>query len=131
MNAGHNPPFIVRQSNNGGHVYRLEPGGPPVGLLPGSSYEQGSVPLEPGDLVVLFTDGISESMNSSNEEWGEERLIDLAKTCADLSALEAMNRIMAAAQTFAAGAPQYDDMTVVILRVLVPTNNALRTSTTI
>ncbi len=131
VNAGHNPPFIVRQSNNGGQVYRLEPGGPPVGLLPGSSYEQGSVPLEPGDLVVLFTDGISESMNSSNEEWGEERLIDLAKTCADLSALEAMNRIMAAAQTFAAGAPQYDDMTVVILRVLVPTNNTLRTSTTI
>jgi phosphoserine phosphatase RsbU/P len=70
-------------------------------------------------------------MNSGNEEWGEERLVDLAKTCADLSALEAMNRIMAAAQTFAAGAPQYDDMTVVILRVLVPTNNALRKSTTI
>lgn len=131
MNAGHNPPFIVRQSNNGGPVYRLEPGGPPVGLLPGSSYEQGSFPLEPGDLVVLFTDGISESMNSGNEEWGEERLVDLAKTCADLSALEAMNRIMAAAQTFAAGAPQYDDMTVVILRVLVPTDNVLRKSATV
>jgi sigma-B regulation protein RsbU (phosphoserine phosphatase) len=69
-------------------------------------------------------------MNSSNEEWGEERLIDLAKTCADLSALEAMNRIMAAAQTFAAGAPQYDDMTVVILRVLVSQNNAFGKSTT-
>jgi phosphoserine phosphatase RsbU/P len=131
VNAGHNPPFIVRQSNNGGPVYRLEPGGPPVGLLPGSSYEQGSFPLEPGDLVVLFTDGISESMNSGNEEWGEERLVDLAKTCADLSALEAMNRIMAAAQTFAAGAPQYDDMTVVILRVLVPTDNVLRKSATV
>jgi len=130
VNAGHNPPFILRQSSNGRQVYRLEPGGPPVGLLPGSSYEQGSVPLEPGDLVVLFTDGISESMNSSNEEWGEERLIDLAKTCADLSALEAMNRIMAAAQTFATGAPQYDDMTVVILRVLVSQNNAFGKSTT-
>jgi phosphoserine phosphatase RsbU/P len=92
----------------------------------GGQSPQGSVPLEPGDLVVLFTDGISESMNSR----GEDRLIDLAKTCGDLSALEAMNRIMAAAQAFADGA-QYDDMTVVILRVLVPKNNALLESTTI
>jgi sigma-B regulation protein RsbU (phosphoserine phosphatase) len=69
---------------------------------------------------VLFTDGVSESMNNDNEEWGEERLIDLAKTCDGLPAAEAMNRMMAAAQTFAAGAPQYDDMTVVVLRVLAP-----------
>lgn len=67
---------------------------------------------------MLFTDGISESMNSSDEEWGEERLIDLAKTCDVLTASEAMNGIMTGAQTFAAGAPQHDDMTVVALRVL-------------
>jgi phosphoserine phosphatase RsbU/P len=120
VNAGHNPPFVVRQSGSGCQVYRLEAGGPPVGLLPRSSYEQACVPLEPGDLLVLFTDGVSESMNNDNEEWGEERLIELAKTCAGLPAVEAMNRIMAAAQTFAGGAPQYDDMTVVVLRVLTP-----------
>ena len=118
VNAGHNPPFIVRQSNDGRQVYRLEAGGPPVGLLPGSLYAQGSLTLEPGDLLVLFTDGISESMNSDDEEWGEERLIELARTCEGLPAVEAMKCIMAAAQTFAAGAPQYDDMTVVVLRVL-------------
>jgi phosphoserine phosphatase RsbU/P len=120
VNAGHNPPFVVRQSGSGCQVYRLEAGGPPVGLLPRSSYEQGSVPLEPGDLLVLFTDGVSESMNNDDEEWGEERLIELAKTCDGLPAVEAMNIIMAAAQTFAGGAPQYDDMTVVVLRVLTP-----------
>jgi sigma-B regulation protein RsbU (phosphoserine phosphatase) len=57
-------------------------------------------------------------MNGDDEEWGEERLIDFAKTCYGLTAAEAMSRIMAAAQAFAAGAPQHDDMTVVVLRVL-------------
>jgi phosphoserine phosphatase RsbU/P len=117
VNAGHNSPVIVRGSNPGVEVFRLEASGPPVGLLPNSSYEQGSFALETGDLLVLFTDGISESMNSEDEEWGEERLIDLAKTCVDAPAIDAMNRILAAAESFAAGAPQHDDMTVVVLRV--------------
>ena len=80
--------------------------------------EQGSFALQSGDLLVLFTDGISESMNSDDEEWGEERLIELAKTCTGMPAIEAMNCIVTAAQRFAAGAPQHDDMTVVVLRVI-------------
>jgi phosphoserine phosphatase RsbU/P len=67
--------------------------------------------------VVLFTDGVSESMNARDEEWGEERLIELAKTCHGLPPPEAVRRILAAAQTFAGGAPQHDDMTLVVLRV--------------
>ena len=54
---------------------------------------------------MLFTDGISESMNARDEEWGEDRLIEFAKTCHGLPALEAMARIFAAAEAFAAGAP--------------------------
>ena len=73
--------------------------------------------MKPGDLVVLFTDGVSESMNARYEEWGEERLIEFAKTCHGLPALEGMRRILAAAQAFAAGASQHDDMTLVVLRV--------------
>jgi sigma-B regulation protein RsbU (phosphoserine phosphatase) len=57
-------------------------------------------------------------MNARDEEWGEERLIECAKTCHGLPALEAMTRIMAAAETFAAGASQHDDMTLVVLRIL-------------
>ena len=68
-------------------------------------------------MLVLFTDGVSESMNARYEEWGEERLIEFAKTCRGLAALEATRRILAAAQAFAAGAPQHDDMTLVVLRV--------------
>ena len=66
---------------------------------------------------MLFTDGVSESMNAHDEEWGEDRLIEFAKTCHGLPAFEAMTRILAAAEAFAAGASQHDDMTLVVLRV--------------
>ena len=67
---------------------------------------------------MLFTDGVSESINTRDEEWGEDRLIEFAKTCHGLPAFEALTRILAAAGAFAAGAPQHDDMTLVVLRVL-------------
>jgi len=117
VNAGHNPPVILRKSDAGFAVFRLESGGPVVGLLR-ECYEQESFTLEPGDLIVLFTDGISESMNARDEEWGEEKLIEFAKTCQGLTAPEATTRIMAAAEAFAAGASQHDDMTLVVLRIL-------------
>ena len=116
VNAGHNPPIVIRNNPGMCRVLRLETGGPVIGLLP-APYEQGEFLLEAGDLVVLFTDGISESMNVRDEEWGEERLIQLAKTCHGLPATEGTSRILAAAVAFAGSAPQYDDMTLVVLRV--------------
>jgi sigma-B regulation protein RsbU (phosphoserine phosphatase) len=95
----------------------LETGGPVVGLLQ-QRYQQESFTLEPGDLVVLFTDGVSESMNTRDEEWGEDRLIEFTKSCHGRAASEAMTQILAAAEAFAAGASQHDDMTLVVLRVL-------------
>jgi sigma-B regulation protein RsbU (phosphoserine phosphatase) len=117
VNAGHNPPAVLRKSAAGCRVVRLETGGPVVGFLR-QCYEQDAISLEPGDLLVLFTDGVSESMNAREEEWGEERLIEFAETCHGLPAAEAMSRILAAAVAFAAGAAQHDDMTLVVLRVL-------------
>jgi len=117
VNAGHNPPIVVRRNGDGGcHVLRLETGGPVIGLL-SQRYELGAFSHVPGDLVVLFTDGVSESMNVRDEEWSEERLIELAKACYGVPAQEVMKRILAAAQAFAGGAPQHDDMTLVVLRV--------------
>jgi sigma-B regulation protein RsbU (phosphoserine phosphatase) len=116
VNAGHNPPVVLRNCAGSCRVFRLETGGPVVGLLP-NRYERGVFSHEPGDLVVLFTDGISESMNVRYEDWGEERLIACAKTCHGLPVMEGMTRILAAAQAFAAGASQHDDMTLVVLRV--------------
>jgi sigma-B regulation protein RsbU (phosphoserine phosphatase) len=117
VNAGHNAPVILRKSEATKQVFRLETGGPVLGLLQ-QPYQQGSFSLIPGDLVVLFTDGVSESMNGGDEEWGETRFIEFAKTCYGLPALEVMTRIFAAAEAFAAGASQHDDMTLVVLRVL-------------
>ena len=117
VNGGHNPPVILRKSSSDWQVFRLEAGGPVIGLFM-PRYEQECFDLEPGDAIVLFTDGVSESMNARDEEWGEDRLIEFAKSCDRLPALETMTRIFAAAEAFAAGAPQHDDMTLVVLRVL-------------
>jgi sigma-B regulation protein RsbU (phosphoserine phosphatase) len=117
VNAGHNPPVILRKSDGACQVFRLDACGPVIGILR-QPYKQESFPLEPGDLVVLFTDGVSESMNTRNEEWGEDSLIEFAKTCHGLAAFEVMTRILAAAEAFAGGASQHDDMTLVVFRIL-------------
>jgi sigma-B regulation protein RsbU (phosphoserine phosphatase) len=116
VNAGHNPPVVLRGCGGSFQVFRLETGGPVIGLLR-HSYERGVFSHQPGDLLVLFTDGVSESMNARFEEWGEEKLIEFAKTCYELPATEGLKRILSAAQAFAAGASQHDDMTLVVLRV--------------
>src|SRR5262252_4109038 len=116
VNAGHNPPVVLRNCDGSCQVLRLETGGPVIGLLP-HRYQRGIFSHEAGDLVVLFTDGVSESMNVRFEEWGEDRLIELAKMCHALPATEVMRQILAAAESFAAGASQHDDMTLVVLCV--------------
>jgi sigma-B regulation protein RsbU (phosphoserine phosphatase) len=118
VNAGHNPPFVLRRLNAGWEIRRLETGGPVVGLLRVAPYQQASFALERGDLLVCFTDGVSEAMNPLDEEWGEDHLIAAAQACDGLDAADMVTRIIAAADRFAGGAPQHDDMTLVILRVL-------------
>lgn len=120
VNAGHNYPVVLRAQGDGFAVVQLEAGGPVVGLLKNPSYQQATVTLEPGDVVVAYTDGISEAMNASEEEWGEERLIAAAKSCAGRTAEEIAHYILGAADQFVAGASQYDDMTLVVLKVLNP-----------
>jgi sigma-B regulation protein RsbU (phosphoserine phosphatase) len=115
VNGGHNPPLVFRKS---GQVLRLETGGPVVGLLPILSYQEASVSLEAGDMLVAFTDGISEAMNPRNEEWGEDRLIESAWRIYGSTAQQAMNELLASADRFAAGATQHDDMTIMVARVL-------------
>ena len=82
------------------------------------SYVQGSVTLESRDVIVAFTDGISEAMDASEEEWGEDRMIDVVWPNRAVPAKEIIERLMTAADTFVANAPQYDDMTLVVVRVM-------------
>jgi sigma-B regulation protein RsbU (phosphoserine phosphatase) len=118
VNAGHNPPFVLRKGSDGTiHVIRLDTGGPVIGLFLEAVYQQGSLTLETGDIFVAFTDGISEAMNGADEEWGEEHLIPAAATHIDKPAAEMIPQLMADADRFADGAPQHDDMTLVVLKV--------------
>jgi sigma-B regulation protein RsbU (phosphoserine phosphatase) len=112
-NGGHNAPMVLRA----GEVLRLENGGPPVGLFPFSRYEQDEVLLERGDLLILYTDGISEAENPAQDEWGEDALLSAARGYPVVPAAEVIRRIMEKADEFAAGAPQHDDMTLVVARV--------------
>jgi sigma-B regulation protein RsbU (phosphoserine phosphatase) len=118
VNAGHNPPIILRPVNGKKEILRLDVGGTVVGLLPDFPYQQASVTLEPGDLLIGFTDGISEAMNPAEEEWGEERMIEAARDCDGLKATDIITRLVHLADEFAAGAKQHDDMTLVVVRIL-------------
>jgi sigma-B regulation protein RsbU (phosphoserine phosphatase) len=117
VNAGHCPPILLRADAKNDAAERLDQaGGTVVGLLPECSYEQAEVTLAPGDLLVIYTDGFSEAMNPSLEEWGDKRLLQAVSNCNGLSAKDSIAKIMKAADAFASGAPQSDDMTLVILR---------------
>ncbi len=113
VNGGHNPPVVLR----GGEVIRLEDGGPVVGLFRPARYVSGSVVLEAGDLLVGFTDGVSEAMNPADEEWGEDALVATAGAVRDQSPEAIIEALIAGADRFAAGAPQHDDMTLLVMKV--------------
>ena len=113
VNAGHNPPLLVR----GDTSIHLETGGTVVGLLPRFPYQQGTISLQPGDVLVAFTDGISEAMNSADEEWGEEELLKAIRACQQLPAQEMIPALLRNADAFVNGAPQHDDMTLVIVKL--------------
>jgi phosphoserine phosphatase RsbU/P len=114
VNGGHNPPMLFRSND----VIRLDQGGPAVGLFRPASYIQASIDLQHGDVLVLFTDGISETMNGAEDEWEEERLIQSVRKYAHHPAAEMLAAIVQDADTFAAGAPQHDDMTLMVVKVV-------------
>jgi phosphoserine phosphatase RsbU/P len=120
VNAGHNPPFLLRPNGEGVEVIKLETGGPVVGMLPSmlARYEQGEETLFRGDLLIGFTDGISEAMNPDEEEWGEDALLEELKRMASDPASVILHSIVASADAFASGAKQHDDMTMIVVRVL-------------
>jgi sigma-B regulation protein RsbU (phosphoserine phosphatase) len=117
VNAGHNPPILCRKGINGAKVVRLAEGGTVVGLFPAAPYQEAQLTLRSGDVMVAFTDGISEAMNDAEEEWDEERLIDLIRSSNSRSAADMITCILERVDAFTAGARQHDDMTLVVMRV--------------
>jgi serine phosphatase RsbU (regulator of sigma subunit) len=113
-NAGHNPPLVVGRSG----LRRLEEGGPVVGLLEFAPYGQGQITLDAGDTIVVFSDGVSEALDSAGEEFGDARLQEVAEAAMGRSAQTLVDGIIAAVRDFTKGAPQSDDITVMVIRYL-------------
>jgi sigma-B regulation protein RsbU (phosphoserine phosphatase) len=118
VNAGHNPPMLFRATAAGADVDRLDTGGPVIGLIEECTYQQGTVTLTAGDVLVAYTDGISEAMNGANEEWGEDRMMAAVGPTRTAPARTLIETLMNAADAFVAGAPQHDDMTLLIVRAV-------------
>ncbi len=115
VNAGHNPPILRRAD---GTIETLEPTGPVIGFLENMEYGEVTVPLLPGDLLVLYTDGVTEAEGESGGMFGEERLRSVVEEVAELPADAVAAVIRDAVMAFAGKAPQFDDITVVVLRVV-------------
>ncbi len=114
-NAGHNPPIVMRTS---GAAEMLEAGGPPLGILSMSSYSEQKTQLAPGDLLVLYSDGVTEAINGQEEEFGEEQFIEVLRRHRGESATVISEAVTTALLEFAAGAPPADDITLVVAKRL-------------
>lgn len=112
-NAGHNAPFLVTATG----MRRLEAGGTPIGLFDSSQYETGEVGVQSGDVLVVFSDGVTEAVNPEGDEFGDERLaqcLDGVRGVAPSATLEAVQR---AVSVFVGAEPARDDMTVMVLQI--------------
>ncbi len=121
LNGGHNPPLIVK---NSGEIVWLgdEVGGLPLGMFPNdmvpliAKYEAEQTILESGDIVIFYTDGVTETVNIDDEFYDEERLEQVAKTCNDRDASQICERIYKSVMDFQGNADQFDDLTLLVLR---------------
>jgi phosphoserine phosphatase RsbU/P len=112
-NAGQEPALVVRKD---GSEEWLETGGPVLGLLSIATYESGQVVLAPGDLVIVYSDGVSEARSASNEEFGRDRLLDVARSCRGQKPDAVLEAILRAVSQFSQGAAQADDITALVFR---------------
>jgi sigma-B regulation protein RsbU (phosphoserine phosphatase) len=123
VNAGHNPPYLFRagrRSTADGaspDIEQLSVGGTVVGMFPEMDYEEATVQLNPGDVLVAFTDGVPEAHNLEDEEFGEERLQALVRQTAHLAADDIGARISAEMKKWIQDAEQYDDLTFIVVKV--------------
>ncbi len=116
VNAGHNHPYLLHAD---GSVDRLDKGGMILGVMETMvPYEQETVVLHDGDVLVLFTDGVSEAMNAASEEYGEERLEAVIRKAAGWGAQGLIDIIHQDITAHAHGAPQSDDITMMVMRVV-------------
>jgi phosphoserine phosphatase RsbU/P len=115
VNAGHNPPVLVKR--DGGKARYLEGQNIALGVVPDVNAVSNILLLEPGDLLFLYTDGVTEAFNEMEVDFGEKRLVEYLEKNRSLSAREILAGILLELQTFRGTAPQSDDITLLVLRV--------------
>jgi serine phosphatase RsbU (regulator of sigma subunit)/pSer/pThr/pTyr-binding forkhead associated (FHA) protein len=126
LNAGHNPPLIAHA---GGSMEQLAAGGIPLGIVGDAVYREGRAQLQPGDALVIYSDGVSETQNASGEEYGPVRLYNTVARYLESTAAGIRDKIEADLTKFAQGTPANDDITLVIVKrqaegVMVATSRA-------
>jgi serine phosphatase RsbU (regulator of sigma subunit) len=117
VNAGHNPPLVLRPKDGSCEIIRLHATGIPVGVSADSQFASAAFQFEIGDVLVAYTDGITEAENRQHEHWGQQRLEALLKSCSRSSPKKIINTILDQVSTFANGQPQRDDVTLLVMRV--------------
>jgi len=111
-NAGHNPPMLFTR----GTVRRLEEGGMVLGLFGHAQFAQATLPLERGDVLVVFSDGVSEAIDAAGEEFGDDRIMSCIGAHLNLEPATLLEHLLAAVRQFSAGTIQRDDVTALVLR---------------
>jgi serine phosphatase RsbU (regulator of sigma subunit) len=114
VNAGHNPPLLYRHAT--GETIFMPTGGRAVGWFPDLPVEAVQLELDPGDVIVYYTDGLTEAENPQSDYYGEERLAQALSQVADQSASEILQHILGSVETFCDGAPPFDDLTMIVVR---------------
>jgi sigma-B regulation protein RsbU (phosphoserine phosphatase) len=114
-NAGHNSVYLYRVATN--QEIWLRPTGPAIGVMDGFNIRSVDVRLEPGDILLLYTDGITEAINQQGTFWGEDRLADIIRQNANSSAEQLIQKILQALKDHTDGSPLADDVTLMISRV--------------
>ncbi len=115
-NAGHNPPYLLRKD---GTIEGLEEGGLILGVFKTMTpYGEATVTLSPGDVLVMYTDGVSEAMNQSNDQFTEEQLEVVLKESTHFSAKEIIQKVQQALESHTQGTPQSDDITMLVLKAI-------------
>jgi serine phosphatase RsbU (regulator of sigma subunit) len=113
VNAGHNPPLLLRAD---GSTEKLEEGGMVLGLMESVPYADGETLLRPGDVLLVFSDGVTETWSPQDTEFGEEGLLVVGRRSTQLSAAAIESEILRELETFAAGGPATDDRTLIVLK---------------